>query len=390
MSLQPVEIELSARNRGLYKWLVLIGAATLLIGLFAAPQRIWANLLLVGFYTVSLGLGGAFFIALQYACNAGWAVAIRRVPEAMCKLLPIGALGIAAVLLLGSSLYAWVDAAPGGHLLAGFKGAWLSRPFFVVRGLGCLGVWILLAGVLVRTSRRQDVDGDPAHTHANRRTSGLFIVLFSLTLSLASFDWIMSLEPEWYSTIFAIYNFAGLFVSTLSVIVLLSVWLRRRGIFRDVLTDDHLHDLGKLMLAFSTFWGYIWFSQYMLIWYANIPEETGYYILRQHGVWGSLFLLNFIINWAVPFFVLLPRGAKRDGGTMVKVAVLLLIGHWLDLYLMIMPSVLGDTPRIGVWEIGLLGGAIGLCVPAFLRGLRAAPATPMRDPYLHESLHYHQ
>jgi len=166
--------------------------------------------------------------------------------------------------------------------------------------------------------------------------------------------------------------------------------LRRMGAFRGVLTDDHLHDLGKLLLAFSTFWAYIWFSQYMLIWYADIPEETSYYVLRQHGAWSSLLLLNFGINWVVPFFVLLPRGAKRDAGTMVKVAVLLLVGRWFDLYLMILPPILGGVPAIGLWEVGLLVGGIGVCVPAVVRGLRAAPIVPLRDPYLAESLHYHQ
>ncbi len=390
MTPEMSELDLAPQKRTLMKWLALVGVVTLLAGWFLAPQRTWANLLLVSLYAVGLGLGGAFFIALQYACNAGWAVAIRRVPEAMCKLLPIGALGIAAVLVFGSALYPWTSAAPGDHLLFGFKGTWLSRPFFVIRGLAYLALWIGLAATLVGISRRQDDDRDPRHTHANRRVSGVFLVVFALTLSLASFDWIMSLEPHWYSTIFAAYNFAGLFVSTLAAMVLVCVWLRRRGVFRAVLTEDHLHDLGKLLLAFTTFWAYIWFSQYMLIWYADIPEETTYFIRRQHGAWGSLFLLNFAVNWVVPFFVLLPRGAKRDRATMVKVAALLLVGRWLDLYLMVLPPVLGAVPSIGLVEIGILLGAVAACVPALIRGLRAAPPVPSGDPYLAESLHYHQ
>jgi hypothetical protein len=390
MNPRQFDIHLSPRSHGLFRVLALVGVLTFVVGLLVSPQRAWANLLLVSFALLGIGLGGAFFIALQYLCGAGWAVAVRRVPEAMCKALPVGAIGIMLVLLFRPSLYPWVDPAEGAHAITGFKAWWLSRPFFLMRSAFYLLSWILLAGAMVRNSRRQDADGDHAHTRANVRLAAVFTVLYAITLSLASFDWIMSLEPEWYSTIFGVYNFAGMFVAALSVIVLGSVWLQRTGPFRSILTEEHLHDLAKLILAFSTFWAYIWFSQYMLIWYANNPEETGYYIRRQHGAWFSLFMLNFFLNWAVPFFVLLSRRAKRNAAVMVKVALLLLVGRWLDLYLMIMPPLAGTTPPFGPLEIGLAAGGVALFVLIFTRALRAAPLVPMRDPYVLESLYYHQ
>jgi hypothetical protein len=200
----------------------------------------------------------------------------------------------------------------------------------------------------------------------------------------------MSLEPEWFSTIFGLYNFSGMFVAALALMTLQSIWLRRRGGFLGVLSGEHLHDLGKLMMAFTTFWAYIHFSQYMLIWYANVPEETGYYILRSDGAWGSLFLLNVAVNWLVPFLVLLPVQAKRSSSVMAKVAALLLVGRWLDLYLMVMPVVSGGRgPQMGIWEIGLFAGAIGLVSLLMVRGLRSAALVPMNDPRLQQSLHYH-
>jgi hypothetical protein len=200
----------------------------------------------------------------------------------------------------------------------------------------------------------------------------------------------MSLEPDWYSTIFGIYHFAGLFASGVAAIIVFAVALKKLGPLEGVLTESHLHDLGKLLFAFSTFWAYIWFSQYMLIWYTDIPEEARYYVARMHGNWGPLFLLNFMMNWTLPFLALLPRVTKRTPSLLVKVAVLVLLGRWLDLYLMISPPSMGAKPAFGVWEFGLMLGAVGLCGLVFFRALRHAAPVPLGDPWLADSLHHHQ
>ena len=375
--------------RLLQAW-VAIGGLAFVAGVVFAPERTWPNLLLVSYFIIGMGLAGAFFVALQYVSGAGWSTALRRIPESLAMLLPVGAVGLALVILLRPSLYPWTGASGAGfEALHGFKRVWLNLPFFVGRSAAYLLVWIFIALAIVRTSRRQDEDGNLAHTRRNERLSAVFIVVFGATFWLASYDWIMSLEPHWYSTIFGIYNFAGLFLGGLAAIIVLAVWLERLGALRHILTEDHLHDLGTLLFAFSTFWAYIWFSQYMLIWYADFPEETSYFILRMHGTWEPLFILNLLLNWAIPFLVLLPRASKRSPSVLLKVAVVILLGRWLDLYLMILPRFAGATPVFGVWEIGLMLGAVGTGVLVFFHALRKAPIIPVKDPYLMESLHPH-
>jgi hypothetical protein len=249
-------------------------------------------------------------------------------------------------------------------------------------------IWVVFAIEIRRRSQRQDRDGDSRWTRANARLSAAFLVIFGVTFTLASADWMMSLEPLWYSTIFGLYNFAGLFLSGLAALAIVALWLERRGPLQNVLNDDHLHDLGKLLFAFSIFWMYIWFSQYMLIWYTNIPEETAYFVRRVHGLWFVLFVANVVFNWLVPFVVLLRRDTKRQRKTLGRVAAIVLLGRWLDVYLMIFPSVVGAAPRIGLWELGLTAGGIGCFGLLLARILKGAPAVPLADPQLVDSLQY--
>ncbi|MGB8064970.1 MAG: hypothetical protein WCF26_23995 [Candidatus Sulfotelmatobacter sp.] len=369
--------------------LVGIGSVTFAAGLYFAPQRTWLNLLLISYYLLGLALAGAVWVTLQYVSGAHWSTALRRVPEAMAGLLPQAALGILAILILRPSLYPWISGLHSDGGAIGFKHIWLSLPFFRVRAVFYLLGWLGFIWAVLRTSRRQDADGDLKHTRTSTRLAAAFLVFFGVTFCLASFDWIMSLEPEWYSTIFGFYNIAGLFVSGLATLTLLLVWLQRESPLKDVITEQHLHDVGKLLFAFSTFWAYLWFSQYMLIWYANLPDETIYYIRRLHGFWQPLFVLNLVLNWVVPFFALLPRMNKQRVGILVRVSIVLLVGRWLDLYLMIMPPFSGGKPRIGIWEIGLAAGLVGVFGLGFLAALGRAPLVPVKDPYLAESLHYH-
>ncbi|HEV2401371.1 MAG TPA: hypothetical protein VGS27_30830 [Candidatus Sulfotelmatobacter sp.] len=366
-----------------------IGAATLVAGLFLAPQRIWLNLLLVSYYLLGLALAGMAWIAIQYVSGAHWSTALRRVPEAMAGVLPLGALGIICIVILHPSLYPWTGGVQVEGDAPGFKLMWLSLPFFRIRAVAYLLGWLGFAWAMLRLSRQQDSDGELSHTRRSTALAALFLVFFGVTFWLASVDWIMSLEPEWYSTIFGFYNFAGAFLSGLATLAVLLVWLRGHGPLKSVIREQHLHDVGKLLFAFSTFWAYLWFSQYMLIWYANLPDETVYYVRRLHGFWQPLFVLNLFLNWVVPFFALLPRMNKQRAGILVRVSIVLLAGRWLDLYLMIMPPFSGGKPHIGIWEIGLVAGLVGVFGLGFFAALRRAPLVPVRDPYLAESLHYH-
>ncbi len=390
MNLRELKLKVPRRLETRLKLLAAVGALTLILGLMFTPQRVWPNLLLLSFYLLTLSLAGLVFIALQYVIGAHWGVALRRVPEAMAKLIPLGGLGLLVLLIAHPGLYSWA-LPPGANAepVPAFRHWWLSLSFFRVRAMVFLLLWIAFAFALVRESRQQDLDGEARHTRSNSRLSAAFIVLFAFSFWLASYDWIMSLEPRWYSTIFASYNFAGLFLGGLAALTLLVVWLRENHVLAQVITDNHLHDLGKLLFAFSTFWMYLWFSQYMLIWYANIPEETTYFVQRLHGYWGSLFVLDMVLNWVGPFFALLPRRNKQNPGVLVKVCIVLLAGRWLDLYLMIMPPFAGKQPPIGLLEVGLAAGGFGVFMLAFLWALRRGPLVPVKDPFLAESLHYH-
>jgi Ni/Fe-hydrogenase subunit HybB-like protein len=199
----------------------------------------------------------------------------------------------------------------------------------------------------------------------------------------------MSLEPLWFSTMYGVYNFAGVLSGGVACTIVVAVWLRNRGTLRGIISDDHLHDLGKLLMGFTTFWAYIWFSEYMLIWYANIPEETEHFIRRTHNLWMPLFYLNVGLNWLIPFLALLPRASKRDGSFLVKIAMIVLIGRVLDMYLLIIPTVSPSTPFAGLAPVGVTLGAIGVSIWFLGRSLGESALVPLKDPYLDESLHHH-
>lgn len=365
--------------------LCVIGGSGFIIGLLTDPDTAWTNLLLVGFLGVGFGLAGILLMAFQYLTAAGWSVGLRRVPEAMGTVLPWAGALVLFVLLAYPDLYPWT--ARPTHPHSGFKDVWLSRPFFLVRAFAYLAIWLGLAYALIRTSRKQDEDGSASHTFANCRWSALFLILFGITLWLASYDWLMSREPEWASTVFGPYNFAGLFQSGLAVCILLCIWLHHLGPYRDVLTTNHLHDLGKLLFGMSTFWAYLWYCQYMLIWYVNNPEETPYYVRRLEGAWEPVFCANLALNWIMPFFILLSRPAKRSAKCLVQVSVIILFGRWLDLYLMIFPA--NNSPGAVVIALSMYLGALAAYFLVFSRALAQAALLPWQDPYFVESLPPH-
>jgi len=397
MSIEVPRVKLAGVERLTLSALAIAGAIAAIAGAAAEPERLWANVLLIGYCIVGVGLAGLCFVAIHYTAGASWSVAVRRVAEGLAASGILGIVLLAIVFITRPQLYPWMNerlnanslGSPTDTALA-FKRFWLSQPFFLVRAGGYFVLWTLFALAIRRCSRRQDLDGDPRWTRANVRLSAAFLVVFGVTFTLASFDWVMSLEPRWFSTIFGVYNFAGLFQSGLAVLILVALWLERRGPLRNVLNDEHLHDLGKLLFAFSVFWVYIWFSQYMLIWYTNIPEETTYFLRRLHGHWYALFFANVVFNWLAPFVLLLRRDAKRNRRRLGLVAAAVLVGRWLDLYLMIFPSVVGETPSIGLWEIGLTAGGMGCFGLVLVWILRRGPAVPIADPQLTESLQYEQ
>ncbi len=367
--------------------LALLGAVLWAVGSLLAPTRAWSSMLIVVYMLVTVGLGAVVFIALEYLTGAGWSVAFRRVPEALASTLPFCGLAMLMVVMTGASRYAWQPAEGAEAGTFWFKELWLRPGFLTARAAAYLVLWSLLAWALIGVSRRQDQTGGLGPTRTNRRISALALLVFAPTFSLAACDWFMALQPMWFSTVWGAYHFAGLAMSTLAVTVLLSLYLRHLGPFRGIFRDEHLHDLGKLLLGFSCFWMYLWFSQYMLIWYSNIPEETAYFIPRARDAWGPLMIANIAINWFVPFLALLPRPNKRSSVVMARVAALVLIGRWLDLYLMVVPATTDATSSWGLPEAGSILLAFAVICLLFFRGLSRAAIVPLGDPFLSESLH---
>jgi hypothetical protein len=350
------------------------GGAALGIGLWLEPRLVWANLLLTTFLLVGFSLSGHLFLVLHYLTGARWSNPLRRVAAAIASTLPFTALALGIVVLAGLDNYPWMHEDYSHRSTMWFKAAWLSREFFAARTVAYLVLWTALGWFLLRSARRSETDTAAAANGKNAqstRRSALFLVVFAVTFWLASVDWIMSLEPEWYSTIFGVYHFAGVLLGGLALITLLTVRLRR-GPLAKAIGRPHLHDLGTLLFGFSSFWMYIWFCQYMLIWYTNIPEETVYFAARTRGAWGPLFVLNFLLNWAVPFVVLLPKAAKHSEKVLINIAIAVLCGRWLDMYLGVVPVFSPEGPSVGWSALGALALAGGVGAMLLSRSLQAA------------------
>ena len=342
-------------------------------------------------FYLSISLGALFFVALQHACRAGWSVAVRRVAEIMAAntlVMAVLFLPILLPLLFGNTaLFHWLDeaAVAEDHVLAN-KSVYLNLPFFVLRSLAFFGVWGGLVWYFWRRSLEQDRSGDANLTLRMERVSYPALLLFAVTITFAAFDWIMSLTPHWYSTIFGVYYFAGAVVGFLAAVILALVTLQKTGYLTSTVTLEHYQELGKLLFAFVIFWGYIAFSQYMLIWYANIPEETVWYLPRQKAQWITVSLVLLFVHLLIPFFGLMSRGVKRRPALLGFWAAWLLVAHWLDVHYLIMPNVqamgLPFSPIDACCMLGM--GAIFVAGILLFAGNRSL--TPTKDPRLGESL----
>lgn len=378
--------------RSTRRWLIFICVAGL--GVFAAgaalsPTRSWAAFLTAAFTVLSIAMGASAFLALNAVGKAGWCSSIKRVPEALAGYVTVGAATILALLPGVHTLYHWShhEAVAADPILKA-KAPYLNFSFFAVRMVVVLALWIAFIAFLRRESHAQDRDGDLVHTRRSVAISALYLFVLGITFSMASFDWLMSLEPHWFSTIFGMYQLSGMLVAGVAGIAVTGIVLKRHGLFPQ-LGEAHLHDLGKLAFGFATFWGYLWFSQYLLIWYANIPEETAHYVARTHGGWSLLFYGNLVVNWLVPFLLLLPAPAKKSERNLLRVGGLLLFGRWLDTYLMVGPATMPEHAGIGPLEIAIAAGLGALFVLTVARALRSRPLVARHDPYLVEGLHHH-
>jgi hypothetical protein len=380
----------SSRFAGLSFLLGLVAVVALVlcaIGAFVNPHQFSYSWLFAFAFFFTLCAGCFFWIIVHHATDAEWSVVVRRQLENIAALLTVLALLFVPILLLRHHLYAWMDIPRGVEPSLDTKRAYLNWTFFFVRAVVFLGFFVLAALALRRLSVEQDKNGSPRFTIGMRKLAFISLPMFALCLTFGAFDWLMSLNYRWFSTMFGVYIFAGAAGSSMSLLVLVITALRQAGYLKDVVTVEHYHIMGKWMLAFCVFWAYIGFGQYMLIWYANIPEETQYFITRNTESWWALSMLLVIGRFFIAFPILLMRSIKKHPHQLCIVAGWIVFMQMLDIYLVVLPSLHGAGFHPSIWDllsVIAIGATLGF---VYLRLVPRTSLFPVRDPRLIESLH---
>lgn len=375
----------------IFAGVAVVGLAMAGAGASSNIQR-FAHAYLTAFsWGVTIAIGCLFFVLIQHITNAGWSVVVRRIPEHGMSTLPVFGLLFIPVIALKDHLYgSWMDhaRAEADHIIHA-KTAYLNFTFWLVRAIACFAIWSLLAFRLGGLSLQQDKSKEPELTNKMVATSAPGIFLFALTTTVAGIDWVMSLQPTWYSTMFGVYIFSGAVVSMFALLMLLFSRANGAGLLKGSVTEEHFHDLGKLLFAFIFFWGYIAFSQYMLCWYANIPEETEFFLHRgQHG-WETLSWILVFGHFAVPFLLLLSRHPKRRWPFLREiVSAWILLVHFFDLYWLVMPNIDQHFHFDPLQDIGSLLFIAGVFFAVLFRRISSNPLVPAGDPRLHRSLRF--
>ena len=379
--------------------LMAIGLIALIYGFSTDAHRAWPSLLFNNYFFIGIAVFGVFFVAKQYVSEAGWSIVLKRVPEAVMSALPVMSLIMLFIMFASimhwNHIYHWLhegimDPASDHYdkIIAG-KEAYLNGSFFIIRTIIYLLGWNYFAKKLRALSVLEDkVEGTSIH-FKSVSTSAWFMVFFAVTSAMASWDWIMSIDPHWFSTIFGWYVFAEWGAIGFTTILLFTLYLKRQGYLEDV-NENHIHDLGKWIFAMSLVWTYMWFSQFMLIWYANIPEEVTYFMARlEVENYKFLFWFSMIINFIAPIILLMSRDAKRNNGRLIFVGCVILVGHWINSYLLVTPGTLGTHGHIGFVEIGMGLGFAGLFIYLVLNSLTKQPLETKNHPFLDESKNLH-
>lgn len=370
--------------------LIAIGVLAIVIGFAKEGPGTWSVLLINNFYFLSLAMGAMFFVAIQYVTDSGWSAMFKRIPEAMTTYVYVAFI-IMVVLAVGvREIYEWAHhGITETDALIAHKAPYLNIPFFYARLALFFGLWMLLIIALRRFSLREDAceKGDTVNYLKSRKYSRVFIFVFAFTFSVAAFDWIMSIDSHWFSTIFGLRAIISAFYSAVAAIILLSLWLSRLGYLPEM-NKYHRSDFARYLFRLSIVWGYLWFIQFLIIWYANIPESTVYYVPRVEEPWRLFFRAEFILNWAIPFVVMMSDDIGRKKVVLTIICLILLIGLYVTLFLQVMPGARGIL-KFGFVEIGSFLGFAGLFFLLFLNTLSKASLKPENHPFLEESLHHH-
>jgi len=367
-------------------------------------KRLYSTLWHNNVFFTGLGIIGLFFVAIQYAAQAGWSVGVKRVPLAMGSWIPVaGGLMLLLWFVTGHDIFHWthsdlykegagfdpIIAKKAPFFYFPLEGGAIVPVFFLARMIIFFGLWYYFLTKIRKNMLSEDIEGGTSHWYKNRIISTWFLIFFAVSSSVAAWDWVMSIDTHWFSTMFGWYMFASWWVTGLATITLIVAFLKSAGYLK-IVNSNHLHDLGKFVFAFSIFWCYIWFGQFLLIYYANIPEETVYFVERmRNNPYAWIFYANLILNFVLPFLLLMTRDSKRQLSTLKLVCPIIIIGHWFDFYNMVTPGVLNHDGGIGFMEIGtaLIFAAVYLFV--VLSSLAKFPLFGKNDPMLQESLHHH-
>lgn len=374
-------LEANGKWDRIFLGIMALGVVLFVVALMVDSQRAWYNYLIVFFFFLTLSMGGMVFVGVQYAASAAWSVTVRRIAEGLFSWLPVAFILLVGLFIGIPKLYEWYGPAPADFFTY-TKEVYLTSLWFIVRQLFFFGLWALLGFLIVRNSLKQDQTGNAGLTLANKKLSIIFLIVFGYSFTFSSMDLLMSLEEHFYSTMFGVYCFAGAFLSGMSLVAIITILLKRNGYLKGAVEHKHLHDLGTWIMAFSVFMVYIGFAQYMLIWYANLPHEIIYLVPRSVKGWQYLFILLPILKWLVPFIVLMPEKFRANPKVLMGVSILVLVGQYLDIYWMVVPSFSESFRMIGWIEIGVFlvfAGLFGLVLRRFY--LRYS-LIPVADPSL--------
>jgi len=370
----------------LFGLVAFVALALSVVGAMIDPHQFSFSWLFAFAFFFTLCAGCLFWTIVHYATDAEWSVVVRRQLENIAVLLAVMAVFFLPILFLRHHLYEWMNIPPGREATLDSKRAYLNWNFFVVRAIVFFGFFIIASQLLRRLSVRQDKDGNPKFTIWLRKIAFASLPMFALFLTFGAFDWLMSLNYRWFSTMFGVYIFAGTAGSSMSLLVLVITALRSAGYLKDVVTVEHYHIMGKWMFAFCVFWAYIGFGQYMLIWYANMPEETQYFITRNTESWWAMSMFLVIGRFFGPFAILLLRSIKQHPHQLCYVAGWIVCMQMLDMYIVILPALHGTGVHVSIWDfvsVIAIGATLGF---VYLRIVTRTSLFPMRDPRLIESL----
>ena len=372
----------------------LIGGVVALLGAVACailgpgnPKQFFFSWLVAFLFFQSLALGALFFVLIQYAAQGGWGVVLRRVGETIFSTIPVMAILFLPVVFGMHDLYEWSHADAVEHdALLRWKEPYLNPSFFLIRAALFFVIWSFIAIVYSRGSRGQDATGDPAVSARLRKFAGPAIIVMALTQSFAAIDWIMSLTPHWYSTMFGVYFFAGSWVGFIALLSVTASAMRGSGLLDTIISRDHLQDIGKFLFAFTAFWAYIAFSQFFLMWYGNMPEETIFFKARMEGSWLTVSLFLLFGHFFAPFFYLMGRSVKRNGATLALGGAWILLMHFVDLYWQVMPTLHPEGLSPSLLDVAALMAVGGSFAATAGWLMRRQALVPVRDPRLAESL----